>query len=78
MPGVLKFNSSDLPMSDAIISITARLLAGGRIFSDDEHCKGLKDTKETWVGWELLLQILVRLEHLQKFERLDPSLNIKG
>ena len=40
----------ELPMSDAIIAATARLLAGGRVFSDDPHFKELKNIKLTWVG----------------------------
>ncbi len=50
LAGDLKLNSGDLPMSDAIIAATARLMSGGRVFSDDPHFKELKDTKLTWVG----------------------------
>lgn len=47
--GDLKMNSSELPMSDAMIATTAMLFAGGRLVSDDEHFKGIKNLKMSWV-----------------------------
>ena len=43
--GELKLNSGELPMSDAIIATTAHISAAGRLFSDDEHFKGIKNLK---------------------------------
>lgn len=40
--------SKELPIADAIISVTARLFAGNRVFSDDQHFKNVKN-KVTWV-----------------------------
>jgi predicted nucleic acid-binding protein len=47
--GDLKLNSGELPMSDAIIASTAHLLSGGKLFSDDEHFKGIKNLKLSWI-----------------------------
>ncbi len=47
LAGDLKLNSGDLTMSDAVISVTARLLSGGRIFTDDEHFREQKGMKVT-------------------------------
>lgn len=47
--GDMKLNSSELPMSDALIAATAHLFAGGRVFSDDPHFNELKDTRLTWI-----------------------------
>ena len=47
--GDLKLNSGELPLSDAIISVTACVLSDGKLFSDDEHFKALKGTKAIWV-----------------------------
>jgi predicted nucleic acid-binding protein len=49
LAGDLKLNSGELPMSDAVISVTARLLSGSRIFTDDEHFKRVKGMKVTWL-----------------------------
>lgn len=46
--GDLRLNSGQIPMSDAIISVTARLFAENRVFSDDPHFKVVRN-KVTWV-----------------------------
>ena len=43
--GDLKLNSGELPMADAIIAATAHLSSAGRLFSDDEHFKGIRNIK---------------------------------
>lgn len=48
LAGDLKLNQRDLPTSDALISATALILSGGRVFTDDEHFKGLKKIKPVW------------------------------
>lgn len=48
LAGDLKLNSGQIPMSDTIISVTARLLAGNHVFSDDPHFKEVKN-KVTWI-----------------------------
>ena len=47
--GGLKLNSGEIPMSDAIIASTARVFSGGRLFTDDEHFKSIKNIRTSWV-----------------------------
>ena len=48
LAGDLMLGSKELPIADAIISVTARLFAGDRVFSDDQYFKNVKN-KVTWV-----------------------------
>jgi hypothetical protein len=45
----MKLNSGVLPMSDEIISATARLLSNGKVLTDYEHYKTLKGIKMDWI-----------------------------
>lgn len=47
--GDLKLNFGDLPMADAIIAATARQLADGRLISDDDHFRSMKNLKLSWI-----------------------------
>lgn len=47
--GDLKLNFGDLLMADAIIAATARQLADGRLISDDDHFRSMKNLKLSWI-----------------------------
>lgn len=47
--GDLKLTIGELPMSDAIIAVTAHLNSGGRLYSDDPHFRKINGTKLSWI-----------------------------